>query len=61
MAKAAAGAEHGSGGRAAVSVGGRPGAHALGLVARRRRLLRYLLGRDSARHHALVERLGLRH
>ncbi len=33
----------------------------LGLVARRRRLLRYLLGRDSARHHALVERLGLRH
>ena len=31
MAKAAAGAEHGSGGRAAVSVGERPGAHALGL------------------------------
>ena len=32
----------------------------LGLVARRRRLLRYLLGCDSVRHHALVERLGLR-
>jgi small subunit ribosomal protein S15 len=32
----------------------------LGQVARRRRLLRYLKNTDSHRHHALVEKLGIR-
>jgi small subunit ribosomal protein S15 len=32
----------------------------LGQVARRRRLLRYLKKTDSHRHHALVEKLGIR-
>ena len=33
----------------------------LGLVARRRRLMRYLQGRDAKRHHDLAERLELRY
>jgi small subunit ribosomal protein S15 len=32
----------------------------LGQVARRRRLMRYLKDTDSHRHHALVEKLGIR-
>jgi len=32
----------------------------LGQVARRRRLMRYLKNTDSHRHHALVEKLGIR-
>ena len=32
----------------------------LKLVGRRRRLLAYLNGKDSARYRALIERLGLR-
>jgi len=33
----------------------------LGLVGRRRRLLRWLKGLDPARHSALIHKLGLRH